>query len=454
MKKSLATDLTQGNVLRQLIAFAIPIALANILQIVYTVVDTVIVGRFIGTDGIAGVSSASNIIMLCTNFSMGISGAGQVIIAQFQGKNDRDAVSRSIGTMFTFTMLVALVLTAVFLPLTRPLLRLIRTPEAAFSMAVSYAACSFAGLLFVFGYSAVGSMLRGMGDSRHPLLFIGIATVLNIILDLLFVGPLHMGTFGAALATIIGQGLSFLFSLGYLYRKRTAFGFDFRPASFRMDPAILKMFVRLGIPMALQYMAVNISVLYCASRINLYGVTVAAVTGIGDKLRTVIAIVSASVGTAAASMIGQNFGAGKLERVKRIYVLTFAILFVLCALIGGICLLFPVKVFSLFDINPEVLALAPRYMIAAFLTFMAFTLYQPFASLINGMGHASFAFVNGLIDGFVARIGLVWLFNTLLDMGYWGVWLGAALATYVCAIIGTVYFLSGRWRRRKPITET
>ena len=140
MKKSLATDLTQGNVLRQLIAFAIPIALANILQIVYTVVDTVIVGRFIGTDGIAGVSSASNIIMLCTNFSMGISGAGQVIIAQFQGKNDRDAVSRSIGTMFTFTMLVALVLTAVFLPLTRPLLRLIRTPEAAFSMAVSYAA--------------------------------------------------------------------------------------------------------------------------------------------------------------------------------------------------------------------------------------------------------------------------------------------------------------------------
>ncbi|MBQ8930457.1 MAG: MATE family efflux transporter, partial [Oscillospiraceae bacterium] len=199
MKKSLATDLTQGNVLRQLIAFAIPIALANILQIVYTVVDTVIVGRFIGTDGIAGVSSASNIIMLCTNFSMGISGAGQVIIAQFQGKNDRDAVSRSIGTMFTFTMLVALVLTAVFLPLTRPLLRLIRTPEAAFSMAVSYAACSFAGLLFVFGYSAVGSMLRGMGDSRHPLFFIGIATVLNIILDLLFVGPLHMGTFGAAL---------------------------------------------------------------------------------------------------------------------------------------------------------------------------------------------------------------------------------------------------------------
>jgi Na+-driven multidrug efflux pump len=232
MKKSLATDLTQGNVLRQLIAFAIPIALANILQIVYTVVDTVIVGRFIGTDGIAGVSSASNIIMLCTNFSMGISGAGQVRFAQFQGKNDGDAVSRSIGTMFTFTLLVALVLTAVFLPLTRPLLRLIRTPEAAFSMAVSYAGCSFAGLLFVFGYSAVGSMLRGMGDSRHPLFFIGIATVLNIILDLLFVGPLHMGTFGAALATIIGQGLSFLFSLGYLYRKRTAFGFDFRPASF------------------------------------------------------------------------------------------------------------------------------------------------------------------------------------------------------------------------------
>ena len=259
MEKSMAKDLTEGRVLSQLMAFALPIALANVLQIVYTVVDTIVIGRFIGTAGISAVSSAGNIMMIFTNFSMGVSGAGQVIIAQFLGKGDRASVSRTVGTMFSFVLLLALVLMAAAIPCTGPLLRLIRTPAEAFSMARDYAACCFAGLVFIFGYSAVGAMLRGMGDSRRPLIFIAIATVTNLVLDLLFVGVLGMSAFGAALATVIGQGLSFLFSIVYLYRKREAFGFDFRRRSFRMEPAILKMLARLGLPMALQYIAVTLA---------------------------------------------------------------------------------------------------------------------------------------------------------------------------------------------------
>ena len=307
MEQTMAKDLTQGSVLRQLMLFALPIALANILQIVYTVVDTIMIGRFIGTSGISAVTSAGNIMMIFTNVSMGVSGAGQVIIAQFQGKGDKVSVSRSVGTMFTFVILLALILMAAAIPCTNPLLRLIRTPDEAFQMASDYAICCFSGMVFIFGYSGVGAMLRGMGDSRHPLVFIAIATVTNIVLELVFIGLLDRSTFGAALATVI----SFLFSLAYLYRKREAFGFDFRLRSFRMDPMILKMLMRLGLPMALQHITVNISVMYVAACINTYGVVISALTGIGDKLRIILAILVSSVGTAASSMIGQNVGAGK-----------------------------------------------------------------------------------------------------------------------------------------------
>jgi len=453
MSKTIAKDLTQGKVLNQLLTFAFPIVLANLLQIVYTMVDTVVVGQFIGTAGISAVSAASNIIMLCTNFSMGITSAGQVIISQFLGRNERENVSKSIGTMFTVVIIVALCLSVIALPLTRPLLNLVNTPDEAMPMAIDYAVCSFAGLVFVFGYSAVGSMLRGLGDSKHPLLFIAIATVLNLILDIVFVGPMKMGTFGAALATIMGQGLSFAFSLGYLYKHRVSFGFDFKLKSFKPDRKILIMFVKLGFPMALQHVAVNISTIYVAACVNSYGVIVSAVSGIGDKLRMVIAIFAASIGTAAASMIGQNVGAGKYDRVKKIYLVTLGVLIVMCAALGGAGIVFSKTVFGIFDTNPEVLAMASRFMVINCVTYMAFAFYQPFTSLIQGMGYASFALITGMIDGFVARIGLVWLLGTLLDFGCWGVWWGAAISAYVGAIIGTIYFLTGRWRTYKPITD-
>ncbi len=451
MEKTLSKDLTHGSVFKQLITFAIPIVLANLLQIVYTIVDTVVVGQFVGTVGISAVSAASTVILLFTNFSMGISSAGEVIISQFLGKHDREAVSRSIGTMFTFVVAVALVLTAISVPCAKLLLNIVNTPAEAMDGAMSYAICSFIGLVFIFGYSGVGAMLRGLGDSKHPLMFIAIATVMNIILDIVLVGPLKMGAIGAALATVVSQGFSFLFSVGYLYRHRDAFGFDFKPRSFVPDPTILKLFLKLAFPMALQHVAVNISTMYVASCVNSYGIVVSALTGIGDKLRMVVAIFSGSIGTAATAMIGQNFGAGKHDRVKSIYLTALAILVVTCAILGSVGLIFPNAVVGMFDTNPEVLAMAPRYMVINFLTYVAFAIYVPVNSLIHGIGFASLALVNGLIDGFVARIGLVWLLGTVLNNGFWGVWWGAALASYVGATIGTVYFISGLWKKRKAL---
>lgn len=453
-EKTMARDLTQGSVLKLLVRFSAPIAAANILQIVYTLVDMLVIGKFVGTAGISAVSSAGDVMMLFTNFSMGVSSAGQIIIAQYQGKADKASVSKTIGTVFSFVAILSLALTAIALPLADTLLGVLNTPEEAWTMAVSYARVCFSGMFFIFSYSSVSAILRGMGDSKHPLMFITISTVTNMILDVLFCGPLHMGAKGAALATVIGQGTSFIFSICFLYRHREQFGFDFRRESFRIHGPILKMIIRLGIPMALQHIAVSISVMYVAASINVYGVVISAMAGIGNKLRSVIAIFTASVGIAGASMTGQNIGAGRYDRVRKIYWISLVTLLIACGILGGIGALFPRTVVGLFDTNPAILEMAPEFMIINLVVCISFAVYQPFIILINGIGYASFAFVTGLIDGLVARIGLVWLFNKVLGLGYWGIWWGAALAAYVVATIGFVYFISGRWKTRRMITDT
>ena len=453
-ERTMTRDLTQGSVLKLLLRFSAPIVAANILQIVYTLVDMLVIGRFVGTAGISAVSSAGDVMMLFTNFSMGVSSAGQIIIAQFQGKGDKESVRKTIGTMFCFVAILSLSLTAIALPLAEKLLRLIKTPEEAWTMAVGYARICISGLFFIFGYSSVGAILRGMGDSRHPLMFIAIATVTNMILDVFFCGPMKMGAQGAALATVIGQGVSFIFSLGYLYRHRIQFGFDFKRTSFRINGTILKMIIRLGIPMALQHLAVNISVMYVAACINVYGVVISAMAGIGNKLRMIVGIFTGSVGTAGAAMTAQNIGAGKYDRVRKIYWIAFFTLLVSCGLIGGLGAIFPKTVIGLFDSNPAMLEMAPEFMLINLVVCLSFAVYQPFIILINGIGYASFAFITGIIDGLVARIGLVWLFGKALGFGYWGVWWGAALAAYVVAAIGFIYFISGRWKTRRLITDT
>lgn len=451
-QQSIAQDLTRGNVLQQLLKFSAPIVAANILQVVYTIVDMLVIGRCVGTAGISAVSSSGDILMLFTNFSMGISSAGQIIISQYQGKGDRQSVSKTIGTLFSLIVVLSLLLTAAALPLTESLLRLLRTPAEAWESAVVYSKVCFSGLIFIFGYSAVGSILRGMGDSRRPLVFIAIATVTNMVLDILFCGPLHMGTKGAALATVIGQALSFVISLFYLYRNRERFGFDFRPASFKPESSIFLMVVKLAFPIALQFIAVNISVMYVAACINAYGVVISAMAGIGNKLRTITAILATSIGTAGSAMTGQNVGAGRYDRVKQIYRISLLVLLAFCGAVGLLGVAFPKTVVGFFDTNPEILAMAPRFMLVNLVVCVSFAFYQPFMILINGIGYASMAFIIGILDGVVARIGLVWLFHSVLGLGYWGIWWGAALAAYLGAAIGFVYYFSGRWKNRKPIT--
>ena len=439
-------NLTTGRVSKALIAFAFPMILANLLQAVYGMVDMVVVGQFTGRIGLSAVSIGSGILHMFTLLAMGLCTAGQVIISQYVGAGDSKSVSRSIGTMFSLVLLTSIGLTIIALIGAGVFLNLLNTPNEAYEPALLYCRTSFSALFFMFGYNLVSAVLRGMGDSRHPLVFIGIAAILNLLLDLLFIAVLSMETFGAALATAISQGLSFIISVVYLYKRRESFNFDFKPQSFKADKAILKRVLKLGIPLCLQNAAISFSVLFVNSFINSYGVAASAVTGIGEKLGTVTYVVTGSISTAGSSMIGQNLGAGKQERVSQIIGFAMLINVAFAAILTTLTALIPERIFGLFNNDSEVLAFGMQYVPCAILTYIGFALRSPFFALINGVGNGKLNLAVGLLDGVVCRIGLAILLGVALGIGIRGFWYGSVIAGYMPIFIGGAYYVSGKWR--------
>lgn len=444
-------DLTQGSVTKQLLTFSVPFILANLLQTLYGIVDMVIVGQFVGSVGLSAVSIGGDLLTVLTMLCMGFSTAGQIMISQYVGSGDRASISKTIGTMFSLILGAAIVISVVCFALSTPLLQVMSTPEEAWDEAMRYSTTCYVGLFFIFGYNIVSAILRGMGDGKRPLVFVGIAALTNLVLDLVFVAGLGLAAFGAALATVMAQGVSFLISIVYLYRHRDSFGFDFRPHSFAVRKAQAIPLCKLGFPMALQYGAIMISCMFVNARINAYGLTISAVNGVGSKLRSLSSLVVQSVGTASSTMCGQNLGARKHDRVSRIVHTSLLVNVVYIVVLCTLLLLFPTQVFRLFTSDAEVLAWAPDYMPVMVVTFVGSALMTPYNSLINGLGYASLSMVIGLLDGVVARISLSILLGSAF--GVMGYWYGNAVAGFVTVILAAAYYYSGRWKTRKLLVE-
>ena len=447
---TLINNLAEGPVFSKLARFAIPIMLANLLQAVYSMVDMVVVGQFGGPAGLSAVGIGGQIQFLFLAVGMGFAGGGQIIISQQVGQKS-DRISKSIGTLLSLELILAILVGGVGILLHRPILHFMNTPAEAASQAAAYLVICSCGMIFIYGYNALCAILRGMGESRLPMVFIGIASVVNVVFDLLFVAGFSWGAAGAAAATVLAQGIAFFCALIYLYRHKQAVGFDFKPASFAIDGQQLKALCRLGVPQVLQQFLITGSITFINSRVNLYGVTASAVDSVGGKLNSVVNIVTGAISTASASMIAQSFGARKMDRVKQAFRACMVICMVWFAVLAACYLLLPRQIFGLFTSDSEVLDLAPVYLRFAVVWLLALcSMDAPFA-LVNGIGYASFNLVIGLLDGVVARIGLSLLLGHF--MGLTGFWLGSGLAGFVTTIPMGIYYLTGRWKNRQPVTH-
>lgn len=447
-QKTLITDFTEGNVSKQLLVFAAPLFLSNLLQIVYNMVDMIVVGQVLGSTGLSAVSVGGDVSGFLTFLAMGFSSAAQVLIAKHIGAGERHKLGRFVGTMYTFLLGVAILLSALCICLREPLLRLMNTPPEAFSEAMSYSTVCMAGMVFTYGYNMSSAVLRGMGDSKRPFIFISIAAVLNLILDLVFVIAFRWGARGAALATVISQAVSFISCAFFIYKKRTAYEINVTARDFfSIDREMLAELVKLGVPMAIKSAAVRFSKLFVNSWVNSYGVAVSAFAGIANKISTTSNQVSNAVNTAGASMVGQNIGAKKYDRVRKIMVSIYKITLLVAIVLTVLFVLFPEQIYGIFTSEQAVIDLGISYVPVVILIFFGNSARSGMNALINGSGNTATNFATAILDGIVLRIGLGLLFGVALDMGYLGFFLGDALAGFTPFFIGIVFYISGRWKK-------
>ena len=445
----LITDFTTGNVNRQLVAFAMPMFLSHLLQIVYNMADMIIVGQTLGKVGLSAISVGGDIMNCMTFIAMGFSSAGQVLIAQYIGAKQHDKLSRFVATMGTTLFAFAVCVSAIGLTFRKEIMDIMHTPPEAVEEALAYAGISMAGIVFVYGYNAVSAILRGMGDAKHPFYFISFAAVLNVLLDLLFVVKMGTGAKGAALATIISQGISFLLCAAFMMKNRQRYHLYINAGLFfRPQKEMLLSLLKLGVPMAIKNAAVQFSKMFVNSWVNSFGVAVSAFAGIANKINMSVNMVSNSFNTAGASMAGQNIGAEKYDRVRQIIFSVYRIMLCVAIAASVIIYFFPAQVYGIFTDDPSVIAVGYEYIPIAILAFFSCVGRSGSNALINGSGNSRVNFITAVFDGIVLRLGLSVLFGIVLDMKYLGFWIGDALANFTPLWVGMLFYHSGAWKKR------
>ena len=446
-KKSLTRDLTEGNIARLLISYIAPLFLSNVMQLVYGITDMAIVGHFVGKTGLAAVSVMGEIMTLTTFVAMGLSNGGQIIIAQYTGAKLHKKTEEFVGTFFSFLLVFALFVTAVVVSLHGAIIRGVNVPPEVQAEARTYLLTCAAGFFFSYGYNSISATLRGIGDSFHPFLFVAIASVTNVVLDIVFVVFLKMGVFGAGFATVISQVLSFVISVIFMYRNRERLGFNYTRGFFAIRLDKLKLLIKLGMPLALQGGSIQFVMILVASWINVYGVVIISITGIGNKLSSISQTFSSAVSTSASSMIGQCLGAGKHKRVMKATVISGIIAVTIASLWASMMMLFPNLVFGIFTSDAEVLAMVPTFLPVAVLLVYSSSFRSPMNGLINGSGNPRMNLFLAFMDGLVAHLGLPFLLAFVFNKGIMGLWYGNAFASYTPFLIGLIYCFSGKWRR-------
>lgn len=444
-------DFTEGNVTSLLIRFSIPFLIANILQALYGVVDMIIVGQIVDTAtsaaGTSALNISSQIMIMANSVIIGLSTGGTILIAQFLGARDHDKIEHTIGTFLTVFSLFAIGASVILFALAEPLLRALNTPETAFEGALSYLRVCAAGMIFSFGYNALGAILRGMGDSKRPMYFVIVATVTNVLLDLLFVGPMRMGVFGAGLATVIAQALSFVLAAAYLVRG--GFVFDFKPASFKVNREILSLLLRLGLPSGLQQGIVQSSFLVLSSIINTYGESASSAAGIAGKIGGFAVLPALAIMTAIASMAGQNIGAGFYDRARKTMFTGMKLLTPLIVVITAAVFLFADGLIRIFTPNPEVIAIGVSYLRVCCLEYVVVSVLFCMGGLITGAGYPSVALINTLISSFILRVPLAYLLSAA--MGLQGIALTIVISPFGALIYGGIFLLSGKWKHSRIV---
>lgn len=435
-------DMTTGSIWRCMVSFAIPVFIGHLFQQLYNTADSIIVGNFVGKEALAAVSSSGNLIFMMTGFFMGLCMGAGVIISRYLGARDYEKMQHAIHTAVAFALCCGITLSVLGLWLAPKLLVMMKTPENVLPLSITYFRIYFFGSFFSLTYNVCAGILQAVGDSKNPLRFLIIASITNVILDLVFVGVFKMGVAGAAVATVISQMLSAV--MGFRKLLRSEGYYQLHPDKIRFDLARLKEILHQGIPSGINNSIISIANVVVQSNINAFGDTAMAGCGSYSKIEGFIFIPIMSFAMAITTFIGQNLGAGNHERALKGSRFGILAAVVSAEVLGMILWLICPWVIPLFNDDPAVVAIGVNQMRTESLFFCLLAFAHAVSAVMRGAGRAKMPMYTMLLCWCIIRVTYITVavkFFPVIETVYWAYPLTWALS----CIIFAFYYFKGNW---------
>ena len=441
------TNLTTGSPPKRLAAFVWPLVLANFLQTIHGVADILLVGRLLGKTAMSAVTIGGQSTLFLATFSLGLTAGGQILIAQLKGAGKSEEQCQAMGALLTLSLCVGIMAALLGFFCASPALRFLQTPEAAFMEALQYMRITALGLVFVFLGNAVAGALRGLGDSRRPLLFAAVAVGLHVGLGILFVGLWDMGVLGAAWSAVLAQGIAAFLGVCVLFAKRCGLDCDFRFRSLFPAPGKLAQILKIGVPFGVQMGLLNLSNLFIIRLVAPHGVAASAALGAGSRVTNLFTVPMMAIGNGASTMVGQSLGAKQAERAVSAvrWALVYTLGFV--AITAALSLLFPGPLLRLFTDDAEVVAIGVQYVTTLAWGYAGHALHSGFNSAVLGAGLTLRSLVATGAEALLGRVALTRLFSIFWALS--GIFAAQAIAPYLAAALSCAFFFSGRWKRHR-----
>lgn len=444
MNHSKVKNMTRGNIVWLLLSFAAPMLVGNIFHQLYNMVDSVIVGNFVGAYSLGAIGACSSLNFMTFGFCNGVSLGIGVVMAQFFGAGRDAEVKKTIVNGTVIVLAITVVFSTACTLLASGILHLLRTPETYIQESITYFRITVAGMIGIAGYNAVAAMLRALGDSRTPLMFLVLSSVINIGLDLLLVLRFGMGVAGVAVATVVAQVISAISCA--LYAVRTNPYFRLTGADLKIDWTLIRRCLRMGIPIGLQNALISFSSVSLQGVVNGFGPDAATAYTMTLRLEQLIQQPYASLSAAISSFTGQNIGAGQQERVRRGLFVGIAITAGFSAVMCGIMHLFGRPVLGIFGDDGGILDIAVRAIKITSCFYFPLGMIYLIRGLSNGAGDSLQALLNGVVE-ILCRISLGILLTRIPFIGMWGIWMTTAATWCIAAGECVIRYLQGKWRK-------
>lgn len=443
------TDLTEGKVWKVIVRFAVPLLVGNLLQQFYNITDSIIVGQFLGKEALAAVSASFFIYYFIISLVIGVGSGTTVVISQLFGAKQYQKVQLAFSSFFIFMLVGGIILSIAGIIFAEPVFRLTNTPEKVIPQAVAYFRIYIGGTFLFVTFNSIISILRGVGESVRPMLFILITTVLNIAFDLLFILVFKWGIEGAARATVVSQGIGMCIALAYVNNTHPLLSIKKQDMLF--DWKLFKESLKIGLPTSVQQCAIALGLIALLGIVNSFGTNTLTAYGAAGKIDTIITQAILTLSGALAAFCGQNIGAGRLDRVKKGVQFTMYTNIALGLLTFAAVYLFGNEMMRIFTKDIDVVAIGKEYLLIIGGFFIVHGALNVYNGALRGAGDTLFPMITSLVCLWLIRIPLAYYLSSWLGRN--GIWWAIGISITIGLIVTFVYYKMGFWKRRRRIYE-